>query len=100
VAHSSLIECESDGDSFDLGGWLAVQNHRLMFEIQDRAYIVALDDDNRIQDVEHPTRASYALLNSSAEQLAVPISFMAFSDDTIMTTYTVRSSNISKEERK
>ncbi|CAL5870915.1 uncharacterized protein PFLUO_LOCUS5157 [Penicillium psychrofluorescens] len=88
VAHSSIIECESDGESFDLGGWLAVRNHRLMFEIKDRAYVVALDDDNRIQDVERPTRASYALLNSSAAHLAVAISFMAFSDDAIMTTYT------------
>ncbi|KAJ5620386.1 hypothetical protein N7510_004370 [Penicillium lagena] len=88
VAHSSIIECESDGESFDLGGWLAVHNHRLMFEIKDRAYVVALNDDNRIQDVECPTRASYALLNSSAAHLAVAISFMAFSDDAIMTTYT------------
>jgi hypothetical protein len=93
VAHSSIIECESDGESFDLGGWLAVRNHHLMFEIKDRAYVVALNDDNRIQDVERPTRASYALLNSSAAHLAVAISFMAFSDDAIMTTYTVRSTS-------
>lgn len=50
AAYSSLIECKSDGSSFDLGGWLSVQNHRLMFEIQDRIYVVALDDRNRIQD--------------------------------------------------
>ncbi|KAG2411726.1 hypothetical protein HFD88_009282 [Aspergillus terreus] len=88
AAHSSLIECESDGLSFDLGGWLSVRNHRLMFEIQDRIYIVALDDENRIQDVDHPTRASYSLLTSSAPQLAVPVSFMALYDDAIMSTYT------------
>ncbi|PYH96123.1 hypothetical protein BO71DRAFT_321588 [Aspergillus ellipticus CBS 707.79] len=88
AATSSLLECESDGSSFDLGGWLSVRNHRLMFEIHDRIYVVALDDQNRVQDVDHPTRASYSLLTSSMPQLAVPVSFMALYDDTIMTTYT------------
>ncbi|KAE8355279.1 hypothetical protein BDV28DRAFT_51148 [Aspergillus coremiiformis] len=87
-AHSSVIECESDGSSFDLGGWLSVHNHRLTFEIQDRIYVVALDDDNRVQNVDCPALASYSLLTSSAPQLAVPVSFMALYDDTIMTTYT------------
>lgn len=91
VAHSSVIECKSDGSSFDLGGWLSVQNHRVMFEIQDRIYIVALDDRDRIQNVESPSRASYSLLTSSAPQLAVPVSFMTLCDDAIMTTYTVCS---------
>ncbi|KAJ5600972.1 hypothetical protein N7450_002039 [Penicillium hetheringtonii] len=88
VANSSLIECKSDGSSFDLGGWLSVQNHHLMFEIQDRIYVVALDDRNRIQNVKFPSRASYSLLTSSAPQLAVPVSFMTLCDDAIMTTYT------------
>ncbi|KAE8319404.1 hypothetical protein BDV41DRAFT_560137 [Aspergillus transmontanensis] len=88
AAHSSLIECESDGSGFDLGGWLSVRNHRLMFEIEDRIYVVALDDDNRIQDNDCTARASYSLLTSSAPQLAVPVSFMALYDDAIMTTYT------------
>ncbi|KAF7594504.1 tRNA pseudouridine synthase 1 [Aspergillus hancockii] len=88
AAHSSLIECESDGRGFDLGGWLSVRNHRLMCEIQDRIYVVALDENNKIQDVDHPTRASYSLVTSSAPQLAVPVSFMALYDDAIITTYT------------
>ncbi|KAE8393713.1 hypothetical protein BDV23DRAFT_149122 [Aspergillus alliaceus] len=88
AAHSSLLECESDGTSFDLGGWLSVRNHRLMFEIQDRIYVVALDDHNRVQDLHRPARGSYSLLTSSAPQLAVPVSFMALYDDAIMTTYT------------
>ncbi|GKZ68534.1 hypothetical protein AnigIFM60653_003468 [Aspergillus niger] len=86
--HGSLIECESDGSNFDLGGWLSVRNHRVMFEIQDRIYVVALDDENKIQDVNKPARASYSLLTSSVPQLAVPVSFMALYDDAIMTTYT------------
>ncbi|CAI7638158.1 unnamed protein product [Penicillium glandicola] len=85
--NSSILECESDGASFDLGGWLSVRNHRVMFEIQDRIYIVALDDNNRVQTVENSGRASYSLLTSSAPQLAVPISYMALADDAIMTTY-------------
>ncbi|PLN80203.1 hypothetical protein BDW42DRAFT_171410 [Aspergillus taichungensis] len=88
AAHSSIIECETDGSTFDLGGWLSVRNHRLMFEIQDRIYIVALDDDDRIQCSDSPARASYTLLTSSAPQLAVPVSFMGLYDDTIMSTYT------------
>ncbi|RAL08944.1 F-box protein [Aspergillus homomorphus CBS 101889] len=86
--HSDLIECESDGSSFDLGGWLSVRNHRVMFEIQDRAYIVALNDKDRVQDVDCPARGSYSLVTSSVAHLTVPVSFMALYDDAIMTTYT------------
>lgn len=91
AACSAIIECESDGSTFDLGGWLSVRHNRLMFEIQDRAYVVALDENNRIQDLENPARASYSYLTCSTPQLAVPISFMAMYDDTIMSTYTVSS---------
>ncbi|KAL4787170.1 hypothetical protein BJX76DRAFT_29098 [Aspergillus varians] len=87
-ACSAIIECESDGSTFDLGGWLSVRNHRLMFEVQDRAYVVSLDDNDRIQDTNGPTRGSYSFLTCSTPQLAVPISFMALYEDAIMTTYT------------
>lgn len=98
ATHSSLIECESDGSGFDLGGWLSVRNHRLMFEVSDRIYVVALDDHNRIQGNDHSVRASYSLLTSSAPQLAVPVSFMALYDDAIMTTYTVCSTSDPESE--
>lgn len=91
--HSSLLECESDGSNFDLGGWLSVRDHRLLFEIQDRAYVVALDNKNRIQDVHHPERSSFSILATSVPQLAVPVSYMVLYDDAIMTTYTVRLSS-------
>jgi hypothetical protein len=90
ATQSQILECESDGSSFDLGGWLSVRNHRIMFEVQDRIYIIALDEDNRIRVEDGEVRPSYALLTSSAPQLAVPVSFMALYDDAIMTTYTVR----------
>lgn len=87
--NSALLECESDGSGFDLGGWLSVRNHRVMFEIQDQIYVIALDDHDKIQNVDQPARASYSLPTSSAPQLAMPVSFMALYDDAIMTTYTV-----------
>jgi hypothetical protein len=86
------LECDSDGSTFDLGGWLAIRSHKLMFETQDRAYIVGLNDDNTIEaHDENPQRPSYAYATSSAAQLAVPVSFMGIYDDCVMTTYTVRS---------
>lgn len=32
----SMIECDADGSTFDLGGWLSVRDHRVMCEVQDR----------------------------------------------------------------
>lgn len=85
------LECDSDGSTFDLGGWLAIRSHKLMFETQDRAYIVGLNDDDTIKaHDENPQRPSYAYATSSAAQLAVPVSFMGIYDDCVMTTYTVR----------
>ncbi|KAF7717771.1 Uncharacterized protein PECH_007368 [Penicillium ucsense] len=46
VCHGSVIECASNGSNFDLGGWLAVRHHRILFEIQDRIYVVSLGHDN------------------------------------------------------
>ncbi|CAN9332610.1 unnamed protein product [Alternaria alternata] len=87
--YSQILQCDSDGSSFDLGGWLSVRNHRIMFEIMNRAYVVALDGKNRISLEEQATghASSYCYLNSSAPQLACPISFMALYDDCIMSTY-------------
>ncbi|KAI4926553.1 hypothetical protein J4E85_006847 [Alternaria conjuncta] len=86
---SQILECESDGSTFDLGGWLSARNHRIMFEIQNRVYVVALRKDNRISVVDEAEEVgpSYSFLTSSAPQLAVPVSFMALFDDAIMTTY-------------
>jgi hypothetical protein len=89
ATRSFLLECESDGSSFDLGGWLSVRDHRLLFEIQDRIYVVALDSDNGIQDLDHPEHGSFSILTGAAPQLAVPVSYMTLCDDAIMTTYTV-----------
>ncbi|KAK4545334.1 hypothetical protein LTR36_003514 [Oleoguttula mirabilis] len=84
---SYIVECDSDGAGFDFGGWLSVRNNRILFEIEHRIYVLALTEDGWVQDVQHPQRASYSLLTSSAPQLAVPVSFMALYDDCIMNTY-------------
>lgn len=90
---TASIECDSDGSTFDLGGWLAVRHHKIMFETQDRAYIIGLNDDNTLKSHdESPQRPSYAYATSSAAQLAVPVSFMGIYDDCVMTTYTVSHS--------
>lgn len=87
---TSNIECDSDGSTFDLGGWLSIRAHKIMFETQDRAYIVGLNDDNTVSaDDEKPQRPSIAYATSAAAQLAVPVSFMGIYDDCVMTTYTV-----------
>lgn len=94
------LECDSDGSTFDLGGWLAIRAHKLMFETQDRAYIVGLNDDNTLKaHDERPQRPSYAYATSSAAQLAVPVSFMGIYDDCVMTTYTVNSIHVPKHWR-
>ncbi|KAL1589546.1 hypothetical protein WHR41_01867 [Cladosporium halotolerans] len=83
------IECDSDGSTFDLGGWLAIRNHKLMFETQDRAYIVGLNDDDTVRaHDQNPQRPSFAYATSAAAQLAVPVSFMGIYDDCVMTTFT------------
>ncbi|KAJ5570993.1 hypothetical protein N7535_004653 [Penicillium sp. DV-2018c] len=88
VAHSSIVECETDGTHFDLGGWLSLRNRRVMFEIQERIYIIALDDNNRVEHGDDPARASYSLLTSSSPQFAVPVSYMELADDGLMSTFT------------
>jgi hypothetical protein len=86
------LECAGDGSTFDLGGWLAIRDHKIMFEVQDRAYIIGLNDDDTLKTHEEsPQRPSWAYATSSAAQLAVPVSFMGIYDDCVMSTYTVSS---------
>ncbi|KAK5703832.1 hypothetical protein LTR97_002845 [Elasticomyces elasticus] len=89
---SVVVESEYDNTDFDLGGWLSVKDHRIMFEVRDLIYILTLDDDNKVQIQEAgqgvKSRPSYALATSSAPQLStVPVSFMALFDDCLVSTY-------------
>lgn len=99
ASHSQILECESDGSDFDLGGWLSVRNRRIMFGIQHRLLVVALDAENRLSVGEgnRESRGSYSLLATSTPHLMIPVSYMSLYDDAIMTTYTVSSPIASRE---
>ena len=89
-SHYSIIETDSNGSSFDLGGWLSFRDNRIMFEILDRVYVIALGTGSVVYASDTPgTRPSYSFVTSSAAHLAVPVSFMALFDDCIMSTHTV-----------
>jgi len=75
MACSSLVETESEQANFDLGGWLSVKDNRVMFEVQDRVYVLALNEQGQVQASGPTSPASYAFLTSSAPQLGVPVSF-------------------------
>ncbi|KAF2165322.1 hypothetical protein M409DRAFT_67191 [Zasmidium cellare ATCC 36951] len=102
-----IIDCDSDGSSFDLGGWLSVRDHRVMFEIQDLIYIIGLTDDDHVQ-ASNPThqedegvllaRPSFTTATSIKPQLANPVSFMGLYEDCIMSTYTTLHYRWRREE--
>lgn len=88
---AAIIETQPDTASFDIGGWLSVYDNRVMFEVQDQVYVLALREDGTVPTTESPSkRNSYSFLTSADTQLAVPVSFMELFDDCIMATYTVR----------
>ena len=91
--HSYMIECGfTDNSDFDLGGWLSVRDNRILFQITERVYVVALADDGSVKTPDSVGyRPSFSFPTSSATQLATPVSFMALFDDCIMSTYTVRN---------
>lgn len=89
AAHAYIVECVTADMTFDLGGWLSVRNHRVMFEIQDQVYVLGLTDSDKVtSDEKSIPRPSFAFATSLEARLAVPISFMSLYDDCIMTTYT------------
>lgn len=90
-SHSSIVESDSDGSTFDFGGWLSVKNNRILYEIEGgQVYVLSLTHDNKVA-VEDDLRPSFSFPTGSNCQLAVPVSFMAIYDDCIMTTYTINS---------
>lgn len=91
ASHSSIVECDSDGSTFDFGGWLSVKDKRVLFEIEGgQVYVLGLGDDNQVA-LYNDSRPSFSFPTGFTCQLAVPVSFMAIYDDCIMTTYTITS---------
>ncbi|EME45353.1 hypothetical protein DOTSEDRAFT_87725 [Dothistroma septosporum NZE10] len=89
AAHTFIVECVTADMTFDLGGWLSVRSHRIMFEVQDQVYVLGLTNSDHIQgDGDSVPRPSFAFATSLEARLAVPISFMSLYDDCIMSTYT------------
>lgn len=88
AATTAILHTEGDGSTFELGGWLTLKNGRAAFEIIDNVYIFTLPDFGKLPEVGEAQRPIWATPISSAQQLAVPVSFMGLYDDCIMHTYT------------
>lgn len=93
--NTTIIECESDGSTFDLGGWLHIYQNRIIFEIDKLIYIVALNEDGSVaaqpssfESEPSQPKKSFAITTGSMTQFAVPVSFMCLADDCIMSTFT------------
>lgn len=89
AAVTAVVECEPSTErAFDLGGWLAIHEtvagKRVIFEIRDTVYLVALGQEGEL-DV---TKPAFTFAQGIAPQLAVPVSFMGVYDDCVMTTFT------------
>ncbi|CAE7026174.1 hypothetical protein CFE70_003722 [Pyrenophora teres f. teres 0-1] len=89
ASHSQLLESNSHGSSLNLGGWLSVKNHRILFEAGETMFIIALDKDDRIivTDGDKSKPSSFATRTYCAGE-PQPVSYMELYDDAIMTTYT------------
>ncbi|CAK4033649.1 hypothetical protein DOTSEDRAFT_87725 [Lecanosticta acicola] len=89
VDNSAIVECDSNGSTFDLGGWLSVRDHRMLCEVKEKVYVLGLTDDDQFVSSDRKTaHPSFAFGKSMASLFGAPVSFMAFYDDCIMTTYT------------
>ena len=62
-----------------------------MFEIEDKVYVVKLDDSGR-PILEHSSKSikgSFAVCTSSASPLNIPVSYMSLHNDCLLMTYSV-----------
>jgi len=86
---TAIVECESDGSTFDLGGWLSIRNNRVLFEIMARIYIFPLCNpaETALPVTGDRQSSIYCVAQSSTPQLSIPVSFMAVWDDCLMFTY-------------
>jgi len=88
ASSTAILHTEGDGSTFELGGWLTLKNGRAAFEIIDNVYVFTLPDFGNLPEVGEMQKPIWATPISSAQQLAVPVSFMGIYDDCIMYTYT------------
>ncbi|KAK1063520.1 tRNA pseudouridine synthase 1 [Friedmanniomyces endolithicus] len=94
--HSAMVQCDMGNSTFEsdksLFG-LSVKNHRIMFDICQWMYIVALDSEDRVQRPSTPStaspsrfRPSYAYPMCAPSFVADPVSDFALFDDCVMST--------------
>jgi len=91
--HGAVIECQYGSYKFDFQTLLSVKNHRILFVNDDWIYVVALDDDDRVQrpitQSEDPSSRiwpSYACLTNEWVGNGDPTSCIALFNDCIMST--------------
>ncbi|KAK0924753.1 tRNA pseudouridine synthase 1 [Friedmanniomyces endolithicus] len=94
--HSAVIECQDGSYRFDFQSLLSVKNHRIAFVNQDWIYVVALDDEDRVQrpfaqskDPSSRIWPSYAYLANEWVGNGDPTSCIALFNDCIMSTCAV-----------
>ncbi|KAK0264520.1 tRNA pseudouridine synthase 1 [Friedmanniomyces endolithicus] len=91
--HGAVIECQYGSYKFDFQTLLSVKNHRILFVKDDCIYVVALDDDDRVQrpitQSEDPSSRiwpSYACVTNEWVGNGDPTSCIALFNDCIMST--------------
>ena len=85
AALSTIIECETEPLNFRFGGWLSIKNHRVLFEVGDRIYILSLPEDG--VPFVHQPQPIFATPLSASQPDNTPASWMGVFDDCIMSTY-------------
>lgn len=81
--NASLVFCTPPDDprNFDLGGWLSIRDNRVLFEIRDLVYVLALNADGTLPAgaEQAKRRPSHAICKSATSSLgsAVPVSFVS-----------------------
>lgn len=95
---TAIVECEPSGErSFDLGGWLSIHEtvggKRVLFEVKERIYVLSLNDEGKF-NLDKP---AFAVAQSIAPQITVPVSFMALYDDCFMSTFTTLGMELEDE---
>ncbi|KAK1081605.1 tRNA pseudouridine synthase 1 [Friedmanniomyces endolithicus] len=97
--HSAMVKCDMGNSTFEpeksLFG-LSVKNHRIMFDVCQWMYVVALDSEDRVQRPSTPFtasalrfRPSYAYPMCAPSFVADPVSEFALFDDCVMSTCSV-----------
>ncbi|KAK0285237.1 tRNA pseudouridine synthase 1 [Friedmanniomyces endolithicus] len=97
--HSAMVQCDKGNSTFEFDKSqfrLSVKNHRIMFDVCQWMYIVALDSEDRVQRPSTRStasasrfRPSYAYPTCAPSFVADPVIDFALFDDCVMSTCSV-----------